>query len=1056
MPRAPGHPIRRFALCLALTLTRAPLAKAEPGTELRFRHLSLEEGLSHPDVYSITQDATGFPWFATAAGLDRYDGYSIDGFDQLRSTGARMAAEDVSVLLRDSKGDLWVGTWGHGLFHVAYPELVVTGYRHDPSVPASLPDDRVQALLEDHAGRIWLATFRGLAVLDSKTGAFQSFDLEPDEPRTSIRRAWALAEGPDESLWVATHGAIARLAANRREISYVPTDPLGSPPFRALLFDDKGRLWVGSESGLVRMTPASGKTEKVRLGPGHDPPVNTLFEDRRSTIWVGTLLGGLHRIEPATDRIDVFRTDPSNPRSIASNDVRSLYEDDSDILWIGTRGGGVDSVDLRPPRFRRVDSPAVLDVMENATGELWLATEQGIVQNDPRAQRQVVLYRAEPDDPDGLSEVPTTLVRDPRGRVWIGTRSGLDRLETNGTFRHYRNDPLNPKSVPARRVWDLMVDRDGRLWVGTEGGLARFEEDPDRFVRYHNEPDEPDSLSDNFVRVLLESRDGALWVGTDAGGLNRFDPTTDRFQSFLHDPDDPRSLADNRVTALYERRDGALWVGNDAGVDRLDVERSGFEYFGPERGFPAHVMALLEDDEGSLWVSSTSGLTRYEPATGHVHTFDTADGLQSRVFSPGAAIRTTQGELVFGGYEGFNRFRPDTPIPESEPPRIALTRFTVFNRPYDLGKALADVDTIELSEQDWYLGFEFAALDFRDPARNRYSVMLENHDPEWRELGSRHYVEYTQVPPGRYTFHVRAANSDGVWNEEGLKLALVITPPFYNSFWFRSAALAAALLSVLLVHRLRIQSLENRRSELEAKVDERTAEVETQRQELEVAYRRLEEISLSDPLTGLGNRRCLTEAMERDVATSLRRHAEGRPEASDLVFLMLDLDHFKEVNDSHGHVGGDVVLVELALLLGRLGRASDLLIRWGGEEFLVVARFVDRAAARDVAERIRRAVEAHAFDLGDSQSLKQTCSIGYAAFPFILDEPAAISWQDVIAIADQALYTAKRSGRNASVGLEAANDADPEGFMERMREGIEAMIERGELRREGPAPSSHD
>jgi len=1016
----------------------------------RFRRLGVEQGLSHPEVFWIAQDAHGFLWFATAGGLDRYDGYTLKSFTEHARAGGWLGSADFSTVVRSRSGDLWVGTWGRGLYHVAFPSLKVTAYRHAAEDASSLSDDRVQTIRETGDGVLWIGTFRGLNRFDPEAGLFERLRHDEQDPASlSADRIWALAEGSKGHLWLATQQGVDQLDPRTHRVTRHDVSTVARPPIRAVL-QGRDALWFGSGNGLGRIDPRSGAPLAVRLAPEHraQPTVSVLLEDSGGAVWAGTIGDGLFRIG-STGEVTAYHPHHADENGLTFQDVRALHEDAGGLLWIGTRGGGVNSLDLRPARFQHLGSGPVYDLIERRDGTLWTAEFSGLARYDPRTGAE--LGRVKPDrvGVGGLWDVPIALAEDAQGHLWVGTRAGLDRLPFGEErFVHYLPDPDDPRSLSPGGVQRLLVSRSGQLWLGTGTGLARYDAEHDRFIHHRHAAQDPNSLSTDWVLSLHETRDGSLWVGTDVGGLNHFDPSSGRFRRYRHDPDDPHSLAADRVTTICESRDGTLWVGTDGGLSRLDRRTQRFTHLTRADGLPSNnIMAVLEDDDGRLWISSNGGLSRWQPDDGSVRTFHPDDGLQGRVFSPGAARAGRAGTLLFGGYGGFNRFPAGDPPQVTAAPPVVLTGFTVFNRPYDLGQPAETVRSIQVAHTDWNLGFEFAALDFRNPSHNRFAVRFDG--PEWHELGTHHHVDYTRVPPGRYTLEVRAAGSDGLWNDEGLRLAVVVTPPFHATLWFRALAVTLVLLAAVAVHRLRVRSLKRHQAELEIKVGERTAEVERQRAELESAYRQVKEASISDPLTGLRNRRFLTEAIGPDVAACLRRHEEDAgtpPENADIIFLLLDLDHFKSVNDSYGHGAGDAVLGQVAQLLRRTCRASDHLVRWGGEEFLVVTRQVARADAFHLAERVRSAMQEHPFNVCEGRTVRLTCSLGFASFPFLPSAAVLLSWEDVVTIADHALYAAKRSGRNAWVGLTAGPACAPgAALMAHLRADPAACVRSGEV-----------
>jgi diguanylate cyclase (GGDEF)-like protein len=406
--------------------------------------------------------------------------------------------------------------------------------------------------------------------------------------------------------------------------------------------------------------------------------------------------------------------------------------------------------------------------------------------------------------------------------------------------------------------------------------------------------------------------------------------------------------------------------------------------------------------------------------------------------------------MMFGGTNGFTIFDPAKIQSNNFVPPVAIVGFQIFNKPVIVGaqgspltKSISQTDSITLNYHQTVFSFSFVAMSYRNTAKNKFAYMMEGLEKDWNYVGhDRRNATYTNLNPGTYTFKVKASNNEGVWNEVGRSIKIRVLPPPWKTWWAYTlyALLVIGLLKWFVSSQRRLVVL------LEGKVNERTSELRSKHFELEQAYAQLEAISLADPLTGLNNRRYLQKMIPTDIVKVQREYANNtakqeRKSSLDFIFLLLDIDFFKQVNDTYGHTAGDQLLIQISKLLTRICRESDCLVRWGGEEFLIVNRFVCRDEALLMAERIRESVAQHKFILADGTVLQKTCSIGFACYPFVKDMPAALSWEQVIDIADRALYAAKRSGRNRSVGL-AASDAGPAYHLyEKLGLNLKAMID---------------
>jgi ligand-binding sensor domain-containing protein/tRNA A-37 threonylcarbamoyl transferase component Bud32 len=374
--------------------------------------------------------------------------------------------------------------------------------------------------------------------------------------------------------------------------------------------------------------------------------------------------------------------------------------------------------------------------------------------------------------------------------LWIGTwGGGLSKtyLEKK-KFIHYKSHGNSPNSLSHNMIFAIYESpsEPGVMWVGTYGGgLNQFHRETGTFIHYQHDPHNPRSLSNNSVTDICEDHTGALWVGTNGGGLNKFLRENQQFTHYKVNPSDPYSLSDNVVNRLYENRSGVLWVGTPGGLNKFDPVKKGFPYY-PGKDHPANrgIAGILEDNQGNLWVSCNKGLAKFNPQTGTFRKYETKDGLQSTEFNTAACCKTLSGELFFGGTNGFNAFFPEEIKDNPFIPPVVVTSFKKFNQPVQLPIHISETKELKLSYNDSIISFEFASLCFADPLENQYAYMLEGLTHQWIYLGNKHDITFTSLDPGEYRFRVKGSNIDGIWNEEGIAIKLIITPPFWKTSWF--------------------------------------------------------------------------------------------------------------------------------------------------------------------------------------------------------------------------------------------------------------------------------
>jgi diguanylate cyclase (GGDEF)-like protein len=564
----------------------------------------------------------------------------------------------------------------------------------------------------------------------------------------------------------------------------------------------------------------------------------------------------------------------------------------------------------------------------------------------------------------------------------------------------------------------LFEDSGRRLWVGTfGGGLSQLDRATGAFTHYESDPTNPLKLASDRVTSVAEDPSGLLWVGTDGGGLHVLNPKTGTFFRLRHDPENSRSLSADTVYCIHIDAAGQVWIGTrGGGLDRVvgsattpDTIR--FSHLSEKDGLPnSTVYGIHSDADGQLWLSTNFGIARLNPKTRKIRAFHRADGLQEEEFNFGAHYASAAGKLFFGGAGGFNEIVPATLDLATTAPPVVITSVLLPNGPALTGAAAARLRDLHLPYRENDVTFEFAALDFTAPLSNRFQYRLEGAGDEWVDSGTRRSISYSNLSGGTYLLRVRAASADGVWNKADTAVRLRVDPPPWKSAWAYAAYAFLSVITMLtawILIRRRLIRDEQQRNKLEQLVLERTRDLAAHASALEVANQKLEEASLTDPLTGLGNRRSLHESLPRLIAQL--------PRSKRLAVMIADLDCLKPINDELGHEAGDHVLVGVSAILRQHLRETDTLVRWGGDEFVLVHTCTDLDAAAAFAERMRSAVSQYRFTLPSSQVARTSCSIGFALYPFVDQAPDLLDWTGVLRLADSALYRAKRK-RNAWVG----------------------------------------
>ncbi len=1025
--RAIGRALR--AACAVLIAIVALPASATP--PLSVQRYSLEEGLSQQAVNAILQDAEGFMWFGTEDGLNRFDGYEFRQLRHSRGNGDSLPNGWIASLVASEEG-LWIATDGGGIVF----RNAATGALEAPTVLRDAPDlQRVRSLARDRLGRLWIASRdAGIALFDSRSGELKRLRHSLTDTATlSSDSIFSLIHLRSGDTLIGTANGLDRLSAANLDVTRIalPTEltPAGKPlRVRALAESADGMVWVGTDAGLGRYDPRSERWRVYRENASDpaslpDDRVQALLIDSQGRLWIG-LIRGLAWFNSATESFSSYRREPSETRSLPDDYIISLFEDRGGSLWIGTKSGGLAKWNPRTWSFGHFRASAeegftdrnITSFAEDKQGRLWIGTFGGGINLLDRSTSKVTALRHGNARGSLSDDRVMAMLEASDGAVWVGTMGGgLNRFDTQ-TLRAeiFTHDPAVPTSLAATGVMSLLeVDR--QLWVGTfGGGLSRFDTNTRRFETLRPGPEDGLHLSSGRVTALARDRTGHVWIGTDGGGLNVWDTKTRRLHYYRRDAKKLDSLSANTINSILVDDSGGVWIGTrGGGLDRVVNPGEAplnlrFENLSESQGLPNNtVYGLRADGTGNIWISTNYGLGRLDPDDKSIQHFHRLHGLQGEEFNFGAHYRDRSGKIFFGGTAGFNSFYPEVLEFNERPPRVVLTQFLKLNSPGIEGVPEERIEKLSLSHDEDVITLKFAALDYADPRANHYEYKLDGFDDAWVRADERRAATYTNLPGGDYVFRVRASNSDGVWSTQDLALPIVVAPsPWATPFAFTGYAVLALLmlLAVWYAQQRRLARAAEQRAELEQQVEDRTYELAQRNRELEDANRRLEMASLTDTATGLANRRYLMEQFPQLIARE--KGAQG------LAIMIIDLDALKPINDQYGHAAGDEVINEVAKTVRQAIRPDDVLARWGGDEFVVVAHAAHIEHATMLAERIRERVAKIKYALPRGAVVRTSCSIGLTCLPFVPGKPDAVTWEHAIKIADLALYRAKRA-RNA-------------------------------------------
>ena len=805
--------------------------------DVKFKRISIHEGLSSAVVLAAVKDHQGFLWFGTFGGLNRYDGYQFRVFINDPQDSTSISDDWINCLRVSRTGDIWIGTQGGGLNRYERSTGRFFSYKHHPNDSTSLTDNNVTSLCEDAAGTLWIGTARGgLCWIESsrKVGHHSGYDspVLSEINKTPISTVLADVHG---DLWVGTVKGLYRLpkgekfsdgwcrCSAQQDRSQRPgrTDAV-----KSLYEDARGTLYVGLTEGLFIYDRASDRLMAFTTGKSTkmvvDKEISCLREDRAGRLWVGTAANGLYLLDRERERCQSICANNSEANCLSSNAVFSMCEDDAGTMWFGTYEG-ISSYDKKQKPFSNylfqaknpngLSSGDILDVREDADGGLWIATHGGGLNYRPYGSRDFTHYRHVPTNPMSLStDLLLCMSGNREGVLWIGSRGGgLMRFDrrTKKTKRFF-HDPNDPASLSENTIFYIYEDRKENLWIGTaHEGVDKLDPATEKFVHYRTRSGDSTSVSGNSIWAIVEDSKGFIWIGTQRAGLNRLDPRTGRSICYMNRPGDPNSIQSNSIYALHEYPEGVLWIGTaGGGLNRFDAKTDKFTAYTKKDGLSGnHVCSILHDTHGRLWLAA-GGLTMFDPQTKKIKNFFSGDGIACGSLNQEAASVGRDGRIYFGGSDGFVVFHPDSIYDNTYIPPIVLTDFKVFED----SRILPEDTTagIILSYEEDYFSFEFAALSFTAPEKNMYRYMLEGYDRDWISCGTRRYAAYTHVDPGDYVFRVHGSNDDGVWNTTGTAVPVHVIPPYWKTWWFRLSAVSIIVFAATFIIRRRFKFLEQR------------------------------------------------------------------------------------------------------------------------------------------------------------------------------------------------------------------------------------------------------
>lgn len=825
--------LRALFIFIFLVLLIAFHTVAQP---LTFRRYSVSDGLSSNTIYSTAQDKFGFMWFGTEDGLNRFDGYTFKHFEFNPTDTTTIPNNVVRALLVDTDNNIWIGT-DEGLCIYNQVHSVFRRFKSDTLSEYNLNNQHITAFAE-YGDYICIGTNGGgVNIYDKRTGKIEKLYRKPNVPITTY--ITALAVDKEGNLWIGSSGK-GLVSYNLRSgigklyvSSATDVNSLSENYVGAIYVSKNNAIWVGTlNSGLNKFNPSTGKFTSYSNEAGNEASLsqNSVFsitEDNYGTLWVGTLGGGLNALNVNTGRFTRYQNNTNNPSSLSNNTVWTVMIERSGTLWIGTTYG-LNTYDRSQIKFRTTaiqegGNNNVYAVASDNNQGLWAGVlGSGLVYINNYG-RLIKTYRTE----DGLpSNNVTSVLSTTTGTLYVGTTEGMASLTSGASRLQKIILPYNSQDV---FITSLFEDSKHTVWIGTKGAGA-FIMNPNGTIEAIR------GLNNYWVTCFEETVQGDIWIGTRGSGINVISKSGAVSQ--IQNSKDRKSISSNFINCLKRDHNGHIYVGTYGGGLNLinPKEVSAVRSFNENDGLPDNIiLAISSDSNNDIWFSTGNGISNLKQQAGEkfvFRNFNELDGLQYK-YNSGSVTVLGKNVLVFGGVNGLSIFNPDEIIYNTNKPAVVITSFKLFDKEYKLDSLISLKKYIELNYNQNFLSFEFSGLNYVFPDKNSYAYILEGSEKEWVNAGIRRYVAYTNLDHGTYRFRVKAANNDGIWNEEGAYITIVINPPFWRTWWFYTLAFIFIVLSILGIFQLRTRNLRRANTLLERRVEERTRQLIEEKEKVE-------------------------------------------------------------------------------------------------------------------------------------------------------------------------------------------------------------------------------
>lgn len=826
-------------------------------TSEKIDHIGINDGLSMSTITGLIQDESGFIWIGTQEGLNRYDGYEFKILKKELGNENSLTSNYIMNLALDKFGNIWVST-GEGIDKFNIKTDKFSHYNYNFSDTTSLISDEIIRIVPTSNGNVWLGTnYEGICKFDYKTEKFTRYAINEDTSTVSGNIVTSIFEDVDGKIWIASlDGGIDIYDEKTDNFTKLDIDKSIYRGVSSIL-KKENKLYIATFLNGINVYDLETKTiekiilDKTKTRKNEQPEIKFIRLDSKDKLWIATYTQGIYKLDLETRKTSYYSRGSEN--KLSNDNISAFLEDKNGIIWIGTYEDGINLIKPHnkiienytsdPQQINTLSGSSIFGLIQDKDKILWAGTQGSGINKINRMTGKISHILADPYNKEALSHNEiTAIAEDQDGYLWVGTIYGLNRLDKKtGKFKRYfysrKNFNTENSSLSSSSITALLVDKDNNLWIGTDySGLNKLDPTRKKFKIYYNILGDDESLSSNNVITLFSDSEGYIWTSSWLKGLNRVDPETDKIKRYIYNPDNPSSLQTNTVYSISEDSDGFLWFGSTDGLIKFDKKTEIFKSYTEKDGLPNNsVYGILEDQDGFLWITTNRGIAKFDKNKEVFKIYDEKDGFQGLEFNANAYYKTSDGELIFGGYLGISAFYPKNIKDYSYSSTVTITEVKIGNDVLKIGKKregkdiitenISYVDEINLPYFENNISINYSAMNYFAPEKIKYSYKLEGMDEDWIFAENRRFVAYNKLPPGNYVFRVRSTNNEGLWNEKEKLLKINISPPFWETIEFKLLAVLLISVIIYLAYKLKMQSVKEQKEKLEKIVEERTKEL---------------------------------------------------------------------------------------------------------------------------------------------------------------------------------------------------------------------------------------